>query len=59
MVKHTQTSRLQSTDELFECVWPFLRLVDGFGSGDAADDDRIRIKSNLLLRKFLFSTSSK
>ena len=34
MVKHTQTSRRQFVDGLFECVWPFcgigahVRLVD-------------------------------
>ena len=23
MVKHTQTTRRQFADELFECIWPF------------------------------------
>ena len=26
MVKHTQTIRRQSADELFECVWPFCEI---------------------------------
>ena len=27
MVKHTQTTRRQFADELFECVWPFVKLA--------------------------------
>ena len=27
MVKHTQTIRQQTADELFEYVWPFCRIV--------------------------------
>ena len=27
MVKHTQTIRQQITDELFECVWAFVKLA--------------------------------
>ena len=26
MVKHTQTTRQQFGDELFECVWPFYEI---------------------------------
>ena len=27
MAKHTQTIRRQIADELFECVWPFVKLT--------------------------------
>ena len=27
MVKHTQTIRRQIADELFECVWPFCKVI--------------------------------
>ena len=27
MGKHTQTIRRQIADELFECVWPFVKLA--------------------------------